>query len=359
MPPFHGGVPGAENSALFGNANAGKYGLTLDLGSPDGLAVAADLAAWADVVVESFSPGRMARWGLGQEQLRAHNPRLIVVSSSLMGQTGPHAALAGYGSTGASLSGFQNLVGPPDELPVGTFGPYTDYIAPRLALVALLAALEQRERTGQGCYIDVSQVESGVFFLSPALARYVADGTVARRRGNADEEFVPHGVYPCVPEGGRARYVALTARDDEEWQRLARAIGRPDLAADPGLATAAARRAREAELDAYLAAWTAGRTAQEAENVLQAAGVPAHLSASSADIRRDPALLHRGHLVTLPHPLHGETVVEGPRAALSLTPGVVRRAAPMLGQDNRHVLRELLGYSEERVRELEKREVLV
>ncbi|MGR3935789.1 CoA transferase [Streptomyces sp. BRA346] len=101
MPPFHGGVPGVENSALFGNANAGKYGLALDLGKEAGRAVAADLAAWADVVVESFSPGRMARWGLGQETLRAHNPRLIVLSSSLMGQTGPHAALAGYDSTGA------------------------------------------------------------------------------------------------------------------------------------------------------------------------------------------------------------------------------------------------------------------
>ena len=359
MPPFHGGVPGVENSALFGNANAGKYGLALDLGKEAGRAVAADLAAWADVVVESFSPGRMARWGLGQETLRAHNPRLIVLSSSLMGQTGPHAALAGYGSTGASLSGFQDLVGWPDDLPIGPFGPYTDYVGPRLALVALLAALEQRERTGRGAYIDVSQVESGVFFLSPYCAHYAADGTVVRRRGNADEALVPHGVYPCLPEHGTPRYVALTARDDEEWRRLAHATGRPDLAADPALATTAGRRAREAELDANLAAWAAGRTAGEAESVLQAAGVPAHLSASSADLCADPALLHRGHLVRLPHPVHGETVVEGPRAALSLTPGSVRRAAPTLGQHTAYVLRELLGYSEERMRALEEEKVLV
>ncbi|GAB3980821.1 hypothetical protein GCM10029978_079900 [Actinoallomurus acanthiterrae] len=240
MPPFHGGVPGRDNSALFGTVNAGKHGVTLDLGTEDGRAVAGDLAAWADVVIESFSPGLMRRWGLDYETLRARDPRLIMLSSSLMGQTGPYAMLAGYGSTGASLSGFQNLVGFPGEPPVGTFGPYTDYVAPRLGLVALLAALERRERTGEGCYIDVSQVESGVYFLSPYCARYFADGTVVGRRGNADEVFAPHGVYPCLPEHGRDRFVALTARDDAEWARLAYAMDRPDLAADPDLATAAA-----------------------------------------------------------------------------------------------------------------------
>ncbi|WP_433186444.1 CoA transferase [Actinoallomurus sp. CA-150999] len=358
MPPFHGGVPGRDNSALFGTVNAGKHGLTLDLGTEDGRAVARDLADWADVVIESFSPGLMRRWGLDYETLRARDPRLIMLSSSLMGQTGPYAMLAGYGSTGASLSGFQNLVGFPDEPPVGTFGPYTDYVAPRLGLVALLAALERRERTGEGCYIDVSQVESGVYFLSPYCARYFADGTVVRRRGNADEVFAPHGVYPCLPEHGRDRFVALTVRDDAEWARLAHAMDRPDLAGDPDLATAAGRRARSAELDRLVGAWTASRKAREVEELLQAAGVPAHLSANPADFAADPALRHRGHLVRLPHPLHGETVVEGPRYVLSETPGRVRRPAPTLGRDNEFVLREILGYPEARVRELTERGVL-
>ncbi|MPY56513.1 CaiB/BaiF CoA-transferase family protein [Streptomyces spongiae] len=358
MPPFYRGVPGPENSALFGNSNAGKYGLSLDLGTEEGREVALDLIARSDIVIEAFSPGRMARWGLAPRDLLDHDPRLIVVSSSLMGQTGPHAGLAGFGSTGASLSGFQNLVGRPDDLPFGTFGPYTDYVGPRLALVAVLGALEQRERSGRGCVLDVSQVESGIYFLSPYCAQYAADGTIARRRGNADEVFAPHGVYPCLAEGGRDRFVAVAVRDDAEWPRLARAVGRTDLAADPDLADAAGRRARQAELDAALSAWTGMRKADEAEALLLAAGIAAHVSASSADLADDPALRHRGHFVRLPHPLHGEAVVEGPRALLSDTPGVVRRAAPVLGQDNEYVLRELLGYSARRIERLTERKVL-
>jgi crotonobetainyl-CoA:carnitine CoA-transferase CaiB-like acyl-CoA transferase len=350
MQPFHGGQPGRENSALYGTCNAGKLGMTIDLATPEGQDIVRDLIGWCDVVAEAFSPGLMRRWGLDYERLSATRPDLIMISTSIMGQTGPAARLAGYGNVGAALSGFQAIAGWPDQPPLGPFGPYTDYVGPRLALVTLLAALDHRRRTGQGCYIDVSQVEAGVFFQSPELADHFAQGTIAVRMGNADRQLAPHGVYPCRPdEHGGDRFVAIAVTDDAAWQRLAAELGRPG---DPALATAAGRRARQAELDTELGAWTAPQDAAEVERRLQAIGVAAHVSSSSRDFCTDPQLAHRGHLVTLPHPRHGSTTVEGPRYLLSETPGWVRRAAPTLGQDNEHVLTSLLGYAPDRVAEL-------
>lgn len=352
MQPFHGGVQDKEGSALFGNCNAGKLGVTLDLASEAGRQVARDLVAWADVVVESFSPGQLRKWGLDHATLAADRPDLVMLSTSIAGQDGPWSTLAGFGNVGSSLSGFQNLVGWPDALPMGPFGPYTDYVGPRLALVTLLAALEGRRRTGTGCYIDVAQVEAGVFFLSPQVAQHGYDGTVAERRGNHDAVLVPHGVYPSAAEEdrpGRDRFVAVVARSDEEWARLATAMGRTDLATRPDLATAAGRRAAEVEIDDAIGAWTAARTADEAERLMQEAGVPAHKAVSTVDYVEDAQLAARGHLVELPHPLHGTTTVEGPRYRLSATPGGPRRAAPTLGQDNEVVLRDLLGYDDARI----------
>ena len=260
MAPFYGGHGGVENSALYINCNAGKLGLALDLSTDEGRETIRDLARWADVLIESYTPGLMQRWGIGYEQLAAENPRLIMLSSSLMGNRGPYSRLAGFGNIGAAMSGFQYIVGWPDRPPIGPFGPYTDYVAPRLALVALLAALDDRERTGQGCYLDLSQVESGVWFLAPEIAAYVADGVVQNRCGNRDAVFVPHGVFPCQRDGpGRADHVAIVARDDDDFASLARVIDRPELAFDPRYATADARRAHESELETIIAGWSAGR----------------------------------------------------------------------------------------------------
>jgi crotonobetainyl-CoA:carnitine CoA-transferase CaiB-like acyl-CoA transferase len=358
MPPFHHGKPGVENSALYGTCNAGKLGVTLDLGTPAGREVAADLIGWCDVVAEAFSPGLMRRWGLDYETLAARHPGLIMISSSITGQTGPTARLAGYGNVGAALSGYQAIVGWPGEPPIGPFGPYTDYVGPRFTLAVLLAALDNRRRTGEGCYIDISQVESGILFQSAELADYFAQGTIVAPMGNADRQMAPHGVYPCQPDGSAERFVAIAVRDDAEWQRLAAVLGRADLAAEDRLRTAPGRRACQSELDAAIAQWTSGLRAEQVQDRLQAAGVPTHVSASSRDFCTDPQLEHRGHLIRLPHPLHGSTTVEGPRYLLSDTPGRVSRAAPTLGQDNTRVLTQILGYSRERVTELREAGVL-
>ena len=302
MQPFYEGRTGRENSALYGTCNAGKYGLTLNLKTEEGRAVARDLARWADVVAESYAPGQMASWGLDYASIREINPSVVMLSTALMGQTGPSARLAGYGNIGASVSGYQDLVGWPDQLPIGPFGPYTDYVGPRFSLVVLLAALDHRRRTGEGCHIDVAQSEIGVFLLSPQLADYFDRGTVAQRRGNQDEQFAPHGVYPAAGPSRTATASSpsrsATTRSGRPWPASCSVPTWPPTRAWP---TPRDGWPRAGELDDAVAAWTATQRAQDVEARLQAQGVPAHLAVTSADWARDPQLAHRGHLRGLPH----------------------------------------------------------
>jgi crotonobetainyl-CoA:carnitine CoA-transferase CaiB-like acyl-CoA transferase len=353
MGPFPGGRPDPERGALYDTYNVGKLGLALDLTRPEGQAVARDLALWADVLVESFIPGQMARWGLAPEALRAANPGLVVVSTSLMGQDGPASALSGYGNIGAAMAGFQALVGREGELPIGPYGPYTDFIGPRFGLVALLAALERRWATGQGCWLDISQAEAGLQFLAPQIAETAATGRVAGAMGNRDPAFAPHGVFRCA---GDDAWVAIVARDDGEWSRLSTLIGGEAL--DVGFATLAGRKAAEDRLEAIVEAWTLGQDAAGIETRLQALEIPVHRAASSAEMVADPQLVARGHFVRLPHPLGGESVIEASRFRLSRAPARYDRAAPHFGRDNVQVLTGLLGYDPARVAALDAAGVL-
>ncbi|HJU11009.1 MAG TPA: CoA transferase, partial [Candidatus Binataceae bacterium] len=182
--PYLNDKPGINNSGLFINLNAGKLGIALDLSNEDGRAVLRDLVRWADIVTESFSPKAMRAWGLHYEALREIKPDLIMVSSCLMGQTGPFAKFAGYGNLAAAMCGFGNLCGWPDRTPAGPYGSYTDCVAPRFTIAAILAALEYRRRTGRGQYIELSQAEASMHFLSPALLDYIANGRVQIAQGN-------------------------------------------------------------------------------------------------------------------------------------------------------------------------------
>jgi len=350
MGPFPQAKFDNQKSLLFENANAGKLGLALDLRIGEAREVVQDLAAWADVLIESFTPGQMARFGLGYEALSAINPRLIMVSSSLMGQTGPNAHFAGYGNIGGALSGFQQLVGLRDEVPVGTFGPYTDYVAPRFGLIALLAALDRRRTTGTGCRLDIAQVEAAISMIAPQLLEYQRSGHVASAQGNRDANHAPSGIFPAL---GEDRWIAIAARNDAEWHRLALLVGSKPLAADERFATCDARRTNEDALEALLSAWTATRDAEIIEEALQSEGIPAHVVAATEDVIADQHLAARGQIVRLPHEVMGETVFDAARYRLSETPPRYHRPAPHYGRDNRQVLSEILGYADERIASLE------
>ena len=344
--PFVGGKVGAENAALFHSTNVGKRMLTLDPSKPEGCAAVLDLVRWADVVCESFTPGVMKKLGLDYETLRQLKPDLIMLSTCLMGQTGPLAGFAGYGNLAAAMTGFYELTGWPDRAPAGPFGAYTDYIAPRYNAAALLAALEHRRRTGAGQHIDLSQAEAALHFLAPAILDHTVNGALPTRDGNRDRELAPHGVYPCA---GDDRWLALAVRDDRDWRALCAVMGEPALASDSRFATAAARLARCEELDARVAAFTAPLEMHELERRLHAAGVPASGVYDSPEAARDPQLLHRGHFVPLPHPTRGQTVVEAPRFRLSRTPGQLQGPAPTFGDSTQWVLETVLGYDDDRI----------
>ena len=346
LAPYRGGALGAENSGCFQNLNAGKRMLTLDPTCEAGRRVVLDLVRWADVVTESFSPGTMRRWGLDYDALAGVKPDVVMLSTCLMGQTGPLATFAGYGNLAAAISGFSNLGGWPDRAPAGPFSAYTDYVSPRFIALAILAALDHRRRTGEGQYVDLSQSEASLHFLAPALLDHDVNGRVAGRVGNRDPDHAPHGVYPAA---GDDRWVAVAATDDAQWAALCETMGRPDLARDPRFADAAGRRAHADLLDEALGGWTRTRDAGEVEATLQARGVAAHVVQTSRDLARDPQLRHRGHFVPVGHPLGGTTVVEGSRFVLSRTPAAYDATAPSYGRDNEAVLRDILGYDDDAI----------
>ncbi len=345
--PFKDGIPGFERSAGYSNVNVGKLGLGLNLKRPGALDVACRLARWADIVIENFSPRVLPSMGLDYARLKTLNPRVILLSSCLNGQTGPEAMLAGYGTMGASLAGFGFLVGWPDRPPSAPFLAYSDYISPKLATAALLAALAHRDRTGVGQFIDVSQAESSMYLLGVALLEYQVNGRVARAQGN-DVHYAPSGVYPCV---GEDRWLALAAPDETSFRALARLIG-DSVAADRRFSTAGARLADRRALDATIAAWTAQGEAEVLETILQQAGVPAHRVATSADCSADAQLGARGHFVVRDHPQLGPVPVESSRFRLNRSPHSAAWPGPMLGEHNRRVLSNILGMSDDEITQL-------
>ncbi len=346
--PYKDGQGGWERSANYANVNVGKHNVGLNLRVEGALEVALRLVDWADVVVENFSPKGMKGLGLDYEALRARKPELIMLSSCLSGQTGPERTLAGYGTMGAALAGFGYVTGWPDRAPAAPFVAYTDYVSPRFALAALLAALEHRDRTGEGQYIDCSQAECSIHNLGPAALEPGVNGRAMRARGNASLHYAPSGVYPAR---GDDRWVALAAPDPASWRALCEVAGR-DWQSDARFATPAARLENREALDALLAEWTAAHDVAELEQALQARGVAVHRISQSADLFADPQLAARRHFVALDHPELGPMPYEASRFVLSRTPSVLTRGAATLGQDNGWVLGDLLGFSEEQITEL-------
>lgn len=336
--PFMDNEPGAENSLSYHTINASKMSLALDLREPEAIRVVEELAAWADVLIESYSVGVIDRMGLGYERLRSINPELIMVSTSLMGQTGSIKNISGFGNVGAAVAGFYPFGGWPDRAPCGPFGAYSDYISPRFTTSVILAALDHRESAGQGQHIDYSQMEGAIHLLAPAMLDDAVNGIEGTRLGNRDANFAPHGAYPVV---GDDRWVAIACETDAQWTALARTIGREELAA----LDVAERFERHGELDALIEAWTGRSDGAEVEAALQAVGVPAHRVLYAPDVVADAQLDHRSAFVQTPHGQWGEVWVEETAIHLSRTPGGVRWAAPTFGEHLFPILTELLGHS--------------
>jgi len=333
-----------DRSAYFANFNPNKYGMSLDLNHPRALEVAERLVIWADVVAESFTPGTMAKWGLGYEDLVKIKPDTIMYSTCQQGQTGPHAKLPALGTQLVSLAGFTYLTGWPEREPAGPYGPYTDTPAPYFAATAILAALRRRQKTGKGMHIDLAQFETGVLFLAPLVMDYFVNGTVAERVGNRCHHAAPHGAFPCK---GEDRWCFIAVYTDDEWEALCHVMDEPEWTQGEKFATMLSRKRNEDELEQLIGHWTAGIDAHELMQQLQDAGVPAGVLQTSEDLHNDPQLKHRGYLHGLEHPEIGRHNYDGLPFKLSKTPGEYKLPAPMLGQHTEYVCTKLLGMSDE------------
>jgi benzylsuccinate CoA-transferase BbsF subunit len=297
----------------------GKLGITLNMKHPRAVEIAKRLALeWADAVTENFAPKAMRGFGMDYDSLASERADLVMLSACLQGQTGPHRDYPGFGGQGAALSGFNILTGWPDRDPLGPYGTITDSLAPRFAATALAAGLLYHRRTGRGVYLDLSQVECAAWSLSPWLLDYEVNGRLGIRNGNANDRAALHGVFPCT---GDDRWIAIAAWDADEAERLAKITGD------------------------NIEAWTRARPAHEVALTLQAAAIEAVPVADFGDVNEDAQLAHREHFVPLTHPFLGDGLYERNGFRLSDAPSGFTRTSPTLGQDNEHVLGEILGLS--------------
>ncbi len=338
MGPFRD-KPGRNRSGYYALYNHGKLSVTLNLHHPRGHDVVRRLVRWADVVNENFSAGQMERWGLGYEDLAKIKPEIIMLRSSMQGQAGPHAQHRAAGMQLQGLVGLTHLTGWPDRAPSATSTPYTDVVGPWFGAVAILAAIDQRDRTGQGQCIDLSQYEASLQVIAPAIMEYAATGREPTRRGNRSLSMAPHGVYRC---DGDDEWCAIAVRDDDDWRRMRRAMDAPGWTDEARFATSEGRLAAADELDRLVESWTVPRSAEEVMTTLQSAGVPAGAVRSCAGLFEDPQLAHRAHFVPLEHPVLGPFMCDAPAFRLSRTPADLGPAAAM-GMHNEHVYKTVLG----------------
>ncbi|CAG2157800.1 Acetyl-CoA:oxalate CoA-transferase [Cupriavidus yeoncheonensis] len=357
-PPFLRDAQGEEtrDSSYFLSANRGKRSVTVDIATPAGQAIIRDLAREADVVVENYKVGTLARYGLGYEDLRAINPRLVYCSITGFGQSGPYAALPGYDFVFQGMGGLMSITGMPDGEPGG--GPVksgiaiTDLLTGMYATTAILAALEHRHVSGVGQYIDMALLDCVVTINSYQAINYFLSGKVPQRMGNAHSNMVPYQVFRCK-EGD----VIVAVGNDGQYRALCKVIGRPDLAADERFATAGNRNRNREVLIPQVAEAMLARTMTEWVEVLEAANVPCGPIYNMQQVFEDPQVRHREMQLSLPH----SAGVNAPGLAnpirLSDTPISYQHSAPTLGEHTDAVLGEM-GYDAARIATLRKEGVL-
>ena len=332
-----------------------KLSATLNTRDPRGLELAKRLIAKSDIVVENYAGGAMKRMGLGYDVVKEIKPDIIMLSTSMQGQTGPYFNHPGSGHKLTALAGFSNILGWPDRSP-GWMAAYTDFIAPRYNIIAIMAALEYRRRTGKGQYLDMSQYEAGIQFMAPLVLDYAVNKRIANRMGNQCSYAAPHNAYRCQ---GEDRWCAIAVFTYAEWQSFCEVIGNPALAEDPRFVTLLARKENEEELDKLVNEWTISRSAEEVMNMMQAAGVAAGVVATGEDLLdHDPQFKHRQTFVELEYPGIGKYRTQiGAHFMLSKYTCELK-PAPLLGEHNEYVFKEILGMPDDEYDKLVKEEVI-
>ena len=346
-----GGGNSPNRSGFFNNLNRNKLSAALNVRHPRGMELIHELISVSDIVVENFSASVLERWGLDYEVQRAIRPDVIYLSMSGFGHTGRDKSNVTWGPTAQALSGLTYMSGLPGEEPAGWGFSYMDHTAGYYGAMACVMALHHRNRTGQGQWIDSSQVESGMVLTGPAILDKTVNGRDYRDDANPpgnrspNPRVAPHNTYRCA---GEDQWCAISIFDDDQWAAFVRAIGSPDWAKDPRFAANEARCDNQDELDALIETWTSQRSPHEVMHKLQAAGVIAGaVQSPKVKVDDDPQLRHRNFLPEIEHAELGKAKFEAEPMRLSRSPWELRRPSPLLGEHSEYVFTQILGLPEQ------------
>jgi len=332
-----------QNSPWFTDWNAGKRFIGLDLTRPEAAELCRRLIAKSDIVVANYSAGVLEKLGLGYDALKAENPELILLSSNGYGDSGPQRRYVTWGSNIEALSGLSSLTGFAHRDCTMTHFAYPDPLSALHGLVGVLAALQYREREGRGQYIDMSQFETTVASIGPALLEVLASGEEPTKLGNRSHHAAPHGCYPCA---GEDRWCVISVGSDAQWEHFCELLGRPAWTRDARFATRQLRIEHAEALDAHVGEWSSRRTDYDVMAAMQGVGIAAGVVQNTEDLlRRDPQLAARGFFEEIPHLTKGVVTASGIPLGLTGTPGATKRAGEAIGQDNDYVFREIVGLS--------------
>src|SRR6266404_2566126 len=346
-----------QDAAYYTSANRGKKSVTLNLAAPEGQAIARELAKSADVLIENYKYGDLARYGLGDEQLRELNPRLIYCSVTGFGHTGPHRERPGYDFMIQGMGGMMSVTGEPDDAPGGgpqrAGVPIADIITGMYASIAICAALAHRERSGLGQHLDLALLDSQIALLAYQNTNYFATGVPPKRIGNLHPNIVPYQPFRAA-DGD----VILACGNDNLYRKFCEAGGCPELASDARFATNGKRVENRAELTRLLAAVFRKRTKREWLELLETAGVPNGPINNVAQVFEEPQVKARGVRIELEHRAGGRLPLVASPMRFSATPLEYRLAPPVLGEHTDEVLRGLLGKGDAEIARLRAAKVI-
>jgi formyl-CoA transferase len=349
MGPFQNG-----ESAYYMNLNRNKKGVTLNLKDPRGKEIFLEMVKKADIVTENFRPGTMEKLGIGYEELKKVNPKIIYACISGFGHTGPYKMLPGYDIISQAMSGLMSTTGWPDGEPTRTGTAMGDVLAGLSSAIGILAAVNSRRISGEGQKVDVALVDSAVASLEIINMIYLVEGRVPQRIGNRYESTYPYDSFKAS-DGS----LVIGAGNDKLWQNMCKAMGKPELAEKEEYLHVPDRVQRHEELKSVIEEWTKEHTVDEILEMLTDAGVPCAPVMTIDRVVKDPHIAgDREMFVKTKHPVAGDLTVTGSHIKLSGTPSSVRTPSPLLGEHNEEILEEFLGYDRSKVEELKKEGVL-
>jgi len=345
---------GWDSSTVINSINLNKLSVTLDLSHPKGVELAKQIVRISDVTAQNMRPGVLDRLGLGYETLVQVKPDIIMLSSSAFGATGPYREYAGFAPHFTAFGGLAYMTGYPDGEP-NTMNAANDLRSATTSAFAILAALNYRQRTGQGQHIDLSSPETLSVLIGDAIMDYTMNQRLPYRSGNRDAIMAPHNCYRCK---GEDKWVSIAVATDEEWEALCQAMGNPEWTRGELFSDSYSRWQNQEQLDRLIEEWTINYSHYEVMELLQASGVAAMPSFSAEELFSDPHLKEREITTELEHPKLGKRVVLNPPWKLSATPARIERASPLMGEHNEYVFGELLGMSKQELSELIEEQVI-